>query len=637
MRFLDSSSLWFLALLPALGLLAFWAEGRRKRRLAEFAGEGALGRIALVPSRARRLAASVLPVLAALFLVLALARPQSGTKKISAEREGAAIAIVLDTSLSMATEDVPPSRFLLARRAISVLLERLAGDRVALVTFSGQSYVLSPLTSDYRAIDLSLEAIGPGFVGQPGSRIAVGLRGGIDALASAGTESGKAVVLLSDGEALGEGEGELGEVIELAGAAGIRVYSLGIGKTQGEPIPIRDERGEVSAYKRDDRGEVVLSRLEEETLRLAGEKTGGRYWPLSSSLKEISLVVEALEGLAREKFQEEHLIHYQEEFAWMVFPALLLLWIELCWPLVQRKKNGAFLPSGARAGALVAAALWLGLSGFDWSTYRGTQKGVGAYSREDYDKALEEFAGAAKAAPKDVPEAARLHYNLGNAYYKKGRLEDAAAEWKRARELAQDKSLAGAVDYNLGNASLSKAIESMKQSQPDAEALKEAISLYRKSLEANPKDVAAKHNFELSTRLLEMPPPPPQQQQGGEKDEEGEPQEQQAAAQAQKSEGEESDEKSKAAAAAEQEEKQDKEKSSPKSSEEQEKKDGEKSSAQASSDKEEGQEQQGEPQREGSISKEEAERILDGIAEKERRERQNRQRQLLETGGRNDW
>lgn len=690
MRLVEPTWLLFWLALPVLAALAWWALGRQKRRAEQFARRASFARLHTAPSTTRRVLGALLPLLALALVAGALARPQSGTKQGKAERSGAAVAVVLDTSLSMATEDVPPSRFLLARRTINSLAERLAGDRLALVTFAGDAQLLCPMTSDYRAIDLMLDGLYPGTVGAPGSAIFRGVMGGLTALESADPEAGRAILLLTDGE---DWSGGLEQAASKVKDAGVELFVLGIGRTEGEPIPIRAPTGEFSAYKSDPNGQVVVSRLEEEPLQRLASEAGGQYWTLSSNLREIQQIQNGIEQLARATFEEQNLYRYSEQYAWLLIPALLLLWIELLWPVAPRRASRAASAS-LRGASLLALALWLCLSGFDWGPYRATQKGVAAYSREEYDKATEQFESALDQAPEvsgdeqGANDAALLHYNLGASYYKDGRVDDAIAEWDRAASMAADQQLRARAHYNAGTAALSRAAAAQQEggaaqgADPQAD-VKQALARYQRSLELDPQDLSAKHNFEMAAKYLQMLQQQQMQQQSGEQgekqdgDEEQQSQGAQQAQQGEKNDSEDGQEGQQMAQALQSEEPeqdgedQSKSEQGEQSEEQQpeglgdrERNDeeeqqmagaqGEQDSRDQSDDEQgsqsmsqgaEGGDEQSEASEGGGtqarsaeeVSRDEAERILDALAERERELRRRQRTALQQSRGDHDW
>ena len=217
-----ASPAWLVALLalPLAGRRSRCGSSRRDRRPARPARRAPALGPGGAPARASaggwlRLA---LLLLGAAGLVVALARPQWGIVREKVEREGVDVVLVLDTSGSMATADVAPSRFFLARQALLQLIARLEGDRFALVAFEGEAYPLVPLTLDADALGLFLETVEPGIVPAPGTSLGVGLAKGLEAFVDKERRN-KVMVLVSDGEDL---EGEVEEAVRAGEGGGRR-------------------------------------------------------------------------------------------------------------------------------------------------------------------------------------------------------------------------------------------------------------------------------------------------------------------------------------------------------------------------------------------------------------------------------
>ena len=256
---------------------------RRRRRVADTFGEHPLVRrlLGADPHRFPWLrAALLLPAAAA--LGLAAADPRWGRGGGEGEGGGAEVVLVLDASNSMLAEDVAPNRLERERAAARGLVRGLPRSRVGLVVFSGRGYVLTPLTGDLGALELYLDALSPGIVTQGGSSLASAIRQGTDLLLGAdSTRAGRVMVLLSDGEALEEQE-EIRFALRNAERAGATIHTAGIGTREGAPVPDVDPAtGEQSGFKRDQGGEMVVSRLGEDLLREIASETGGSYFNLS--------------------------------------------------------------------------------------------------------------------------------------------------------------------------------------------------------------------------------------------------------------------------------------------------------------------------------------------------------------------
>jgi Ca-activated chloride channel family protein len=280
---------------PLLAALAWGVGLVRRSALSAFGGgESHLPRFRAEVSAHKRAAKTIALLVAVAAGIVAAARPQWGSGTETITRKGIDLAIVLDTSRSMAATDVPPSRLARAVRAASRLLDRLEGDRVALVTFAGKPAIACPLTLDHEAVRLFLDAVDVEAVSIPGTALAAAVREGVRALgppAAAGTEAkGRALVVISDGE---DHEGGVDEAIAAVRQAGVTVYAIGCGTDQGAPIP----EGESGAYKKDAQGRLVTTRLDERPLRTLAVETGAKYFRATAAEGEVDEIAGALSAM----------------------------------------------------------------------------------------------------------------------------------------------------------------------------------------------------------------------------------------------------------------------------------------------------------------------------------------------------
>jgi Ca-activated chloride channel family protein len=294
MRFAAPEMLWTLLGVPLLAAALWGAALARRRALARFGGGiPYLSRFTRQTSAHRRAVKGLALCFAAAFGVLAAARPQWGAGTETVNRKGIDLAIVVDTSRSMGAEDVPPNRLARAVREASLLLDALGGDRVALVTFAGKPALACPLTLDHEAVKLFLEELDTEAVSVPGTALAEALAEAARALGpgpAPGTEAkARAIVVLSDGE---DHEGGIEAAARSLHQSGVVVYGIGCGTEGGTPIP---EGG--GAYKRDENGKPVTTRLDERPLRQLALETGGRYFRASTSEAEVEEIASALASL----------------------------------------------------------------------------------------------------------------------------------------------------------------------------------------------------------------------------------------------------------------------------------------------------------------------------------------------------
>jgi Ca-activated chloride channel family protein len=294
MRFAVPELLWALLALPLLAAAMWGAAVARRRALTRFGGGPALvGRHTRETSPHRR-AVKALALLAAVgFGVVAAARPQWGAGTETVSRKGIDLVVLIDTSRSMSAQDVSPSRLARAVREASLLLDALGGDRVALVTFAGKPALACPLTLDHEAVKLFLEELDTEAVSVPGTALADALAEAAKALGpgpAPGTEAkARAIVVLSDGE---DHEGGIDQATRALRQAGIVVYAVGCGTDGGAPIPEGD-----GAYKRDEAGKPVTTKLEEGPLRHLALETEGRYFRASTSEAEVEEIAQSLSSL----------------------------------------------------------------------------------------------------------------------------------------------------------------------------------------------------------------------------------------------------------------------------------------------------------------------------------------------------
>ncbi|MBN2134860.1 MAG: VWA domain-containing protein, partial [Acidobacteria bacterium] len=299
----------------------------------KFASERNIGRLAGSTSMDKKVFRFIALVFAVFFLVIAAAGPQWGKELQELNRQGVDIMIALDTSRSMLAQDIQPSRLMKAKREITGFLERLKGDRVGLIFFSGTSFVQSPLTLDYAALTMFLELAGPDVIPVPGTDIAGAIIQAVDAFKTSGKNS-KVLVLMTDGETHTE---NTREAVAKAAEKGIIIYTIGFGRGQGVPIPLRDDRGNVTGYKRDEDGKPVLSSLNSQILMEIANDTGGEFLPATSEESELDRIADYIDQMEKTKFKAFKGTKYKDRYQYPLAAALFFLVIFMF--LDDRKKG----------------------------------------------------------------------------------------------------------------------------------------------------------------------------------------------------------------------------------------------------------------------------------------------------------
>lgn len=327
---------WLHALwgLPVLAWLLFVLLRRRERRLAHLVSQNLWPIMMPEYSRRRQRWRLMLWLTATAWLIIALARPQWGFRWEDVKRRGLDILVVLDTSRSMAAQDITPNRLQRAKWGVRDLLGKLQGDRIGLIAFAGSSYTACPLTIDYAAFAAMLEDVYVGFVPRGGTAIAQALETAIRSF-EAGGVADRALVLVTDGEDL---EGDPWALIPELKKKNIRVYAVGIGTPEGELIP--DETEGHAGFFKDRQGNVVKTELHEEVLRRLALNTGGAYVRATPGDFGLERIYDL--GIAQLKRAEQagRLSKvFEDRFPWFLGAALLFLLAEALIAPRQRQRE----------------------------------------------------------------------------------------------------------------------------------------------------------------------------------------------------------------------------------------------------------------------------------------------------------
>lgn len=290
LRWANPDMLRLLWLTPLVVLLYVYAAQARRRALERMATPAALDRIAAARIRRRRRLRETLMTAALVLLVVAAARPQFGTKMERVDRAGVDVMFAVDTSQSMLARDVRPDRLSTVKEICSALIARMQGDRVGIVAFAGDAFLYCPLTIDYGAAQMFLEAMDTQVIGDPGTALADAINVARDGFEAA-EHKYHHLVILTDGE---DHQGGAVDAAKQAAKDGLTVHVVGVGGTEGEPIPVLAPDGSVTGHKRDESGDVVVTRLDEDTLRKVAEAGGGIYVAASGGAIPVDRILGAL-------------------------------------------------------------------------------------------------------------------------------------------------------------------------------------------------------------------------------------------------------------------------------------------------------------------------------------------------------
>ena len=317
-RFANGELLYLLIAVPVLAAVYALAARRRKRLVARF-GNPELVR-SLMPdfSRGRIRLKAAFFITAFALLALAAARPQFGSKLREEKSRGVEMMLAVDVSNSMLAEDFEPNRLERTKHAIGRLFDGLQQERVGLVVFAGEPKVQLPITSDYRMAQAFAKRISPSLVGEQGTAIGKALQQAMLAFSSQ-SEKSRVIVLITDGE---NHEDDALEAARMAKEQGIRIYTIGIGTPEGAPIRIGGD------FVKDERGEMVVSKLDERTLEQIASITDGAYVRATKQSIGLDEIVKSINDMEKSDLSTVRFEEYNEQYQYLVAAALLLLLLE---------------------------------------------------------------------------------------------------------------------------------------------------------------------------------------------------------------------------------------------------------------------------------------------------------------------
>lgn len=332
MRFSEPEHFLLLIVIALLGLFVMMALARKKKLLARFGDLPLLMKNAPYISFPRQRTKAILLLLGLTLVAVSLARLQFGTHQEKLKREGLDIVVALDVSTSMMARDFKPNRMIRAKQEIRSIIDRLSGDRIGLVAFAGEAFIQSPLTLDYGAARMLLSVMDDRSVSIKGTSLSSAIETATRAFDQK-QKKHKVLLLLTDGE---DHEGGAVEAAEQARKAGVRIFAVGIGNPAGEPMPILDRNGRQIGFKKDKSGEVVISKLDEATLREIALATGGKYYHATAGELELDKIFDEIATLEKKELEGTLVTRYDDRFQWPLILAMLLIVGEFFLP--ERKK-----------------------------------------------------------------------------------------------------------------------------------------------------------------------------------------------------------------------------------------------------------------------------------------------------------
>lgn len=324
-RFANPHILYLLLIVPVAVVLFIFAQVRRRRRLERFASSSLLAQLTPSASPARVRTKFILYSLAVVFLVLAAARPQVGSKLREEHQKGIEMMLVVDVSNSMLAEDFEPNRLDRTKFAIDRVVESMKQDRIGVVAFAGEAQVQLPITADYRMARAFARKLSPQIVRTQGTDLGAAIKLASMSFSSQ-SEGSRVMILITDGE---NHESDALEAAQAAAEKGIAIYTIGIGTPEGAPIMIGGD------YLTDENGDMVVSKLDEKTLQEIASATGGAYVRATKQSIGLKEIVDRLKELDESDLATTRFEAFDEQYQYPLVVALLLLLVE--WLILDRR------------------------------------------------------------------------------------------------------------------------------------------------------------------------------------------------------------------------------------------------------------------------------------------------------------
>ncbi len=332
MRFLNQNMLYFLLAIPAIVIIFIMGAHIIKGRLSKLGGKQIVQLAARGVSGSKRRLQQTLIVVGLVLMIFALARPQYGSELIKIKSTGTEVVIALDVSLSMLASDFYPNRFEKAKREIISLVSNLGGESVGLVLFSGVAVVQSPMTVDHSSFRMSLDVAQVGIITDYGTNLERAIEKAAESFTDA-TQADKVMVIFTDGES------QDGDAMAAAKKHkdDFRIFTVGVGTAQGEPIPQRDFDGTIEGYKKGPDGQTVVSKLNEPVLRDIAKTTDGAYFRATPGEREIQTIIEKIKRMEKGETEGNYRRIYEEKYQYFLIPGIILIGAALF--VGERKKN----------------------------------------------------------------------------------------------------------------------------------------------------------------------------------------------------------------------------------------------------------------------------------------------------------
>lgn len=329
-RIANPEYLYALLVIPVLIALFWYSRIRRKQALALFGQKEILWVLMPNVSSGRPVLKFVILMLALGSIIIAIARPQFGSKLKTEKRKGIELIIALDVSNSMMAEDIEPNRLERSKRAISQLVDKLSNDKIGLIVFAGDAYTQLPITADYVSAKLFLNSISTNIVPTQGTAIGAAIELGMKSF-NPQFQGSKAMIIITDGE---NHEDDAIGAAKAAAEQGIVIYTIGMGLPQGGPIP--DYSNGMKSYRKDREGNTVVTKLDEPMLQKIAEAGKGAYIRANNAQVGLNNLFNEVNKMEKSELETQIYADYDDKFQYFIGLALFLILLDF---MVLERKN----------------------------------------------------------------------------------------------------------------------------------------------------------------------------------------------------------------------------------------------------------------------------------------------------------
>jgi Ca-activated chloride channel family protein len=322
--------LWTLLIIPVIVLFFLVLQLWKSKAQNKFANKEILKRLSPNKSIFKPILKVIVLCLAFASLSMALVNPKNGTKLETVKREGVDIVFAVDVSKSMLAEDIAPNRLEKSKQLVTQIINNLASDRIGIIAYAGKAFPQLPITTDYAAAKMFLQNMNTDMLSSQGTAIN-------EAIKLAKTyfdneeQTNRVLIIISDGEDHSE---DAVSVAEEAYEEGVRIFTIGVGDLKGGPIPIK-KNGIVVSYKKDNKGETVITRLNEEVLQNIAKEANGVYINGQNTDEVVANIREILNGMDKTEFEAKQFSDYKDQFQWFLGLGIFFLLFDIF--LLERK------------------------------------------------------------------------------------------------------------------------------------------------------------------------------------------------------------------------------------------------------------------------------------------------------------